>query len=113
VKPLVRELPLSIKKLTDEIKETVGRIIPGTQVILYGSQVRKEAGADSDFDLLVLLPEPVAPGVEEALDQALYDLELKWGVVLSTLVYDLKVWDYPLYRAMPLHQAIEREGILL
>lgn len=110
---LVREIPLSIKKLTDEIKEAVGRTTPGAQVILYGSRAREEAGADADFDLLVLLPEPVVPGVEEALDQALYDLELKWGVVLSTLIYDQKVWDYPLYRAMPLHQAVEREGILL
>ena len=108
-----REIPLSIKKLTAEIKETIGRIIPGAQVILYGSRVRKEAGSDSDFDLLILLPEPVASEVEETLDRALYDLELKWGVVLSTLVYDLKVWDHPLCRAMPLHQAIEREGILL
>ena len=113
MKSLERENPLSTKKLIEEIKETVGRVMPGSQVILYGSQAREEAGADADFDLLVLLPEPVAPEVEEALDHALYDLELKWGVVLSTLVYDLKVWDHPLHRAMPLHQAIEREGILL
>ena len=109
----MRKIPPSIKKLTDQIKEAVSRTVPGAQVFLYGSRAREEAGADADFDLVVLLPEPVELVVEEALDQALYDLELKWGVVLSTLVYDLKVWDYPIYRAMPLHQAVEREGILL
>ncbi|MBI2506331.1 MAG: nucleotidyltransferase domain-containing protein [Candidatus Latescibacteria bacterium] len=113
MKSLVREIPLSIKKLADEIKEAVGRTTPGAHVILYGSRARDEARTDSDFDLLILLPESVAPGIEEALDQALYDLELKWGVVLSTMIYAQKVWDYPLYRAMPLHQAVDREGILL
>lgn len=108
-----REIPLSIKKLTEEIKEAVKQVVPDAQAVLYGSQAREEAGSDADFDLLVLLPEPVESEVEEALDQALYDLELKWGVVLSTLVYDQKAWDHPLCRAMPLHQAVEREGILL
>lgn len=113
MKSSIRETPLSIKKLTGEIKEAVGRVIPGARVILYGSRAREEAGVDSDFDLLLLLPDSATSVVEEAIDRALYDLELKWGVVLSTLIYDQKVWDYPLYRAMPLHQAVEREGILL
>lgn len=113
MKSLGREIPLAIEKLTKEIRETVEQVVPGAQAILYGSQAREEAGADSDFDLLILFPEPVSSEVEEVLDRALYDLELKWGVVLSTLVYNLKAWNHPLCRAMPLHQAVEREGILL
>jgi predicted nucleotidyltransferase len=113
MKSLDREIPLAIKQLTDEIKKAIGQVVPAAQVVLYGSQARKEAGSDSDFDLLILFPEPVSPGVEEVLDQALYDLELRWGVVLSTLVHDQKTWEHPLCRATPLHQAVEREGILL
>ena len=113
MKSLDREIPLAIDKLIKKIKEVVEQVVPGAQVVLYGSQARKEAGSGSDFDLLILLPKPVEPEVEETLDRALYDLELEWSVLLSTLVYDLKVWDQPLCRAMPLHQAIEREGILL
>ena len=99
--------------LLQEIKRTVEELIPDAQVILYGSHSRGEGGPDSDLDLLILLPDSTAPANEEELDRALYDLELKHGVVLSTLVYRQRTWEQPGYRAIPLQQNIEREGVRL
>ena len=99
--------------LIKEVKEAVKGVVPRAQVILYGSQARAEASMESDYDLLILLPHSVTQEVEETLNSLFYDLELKWNIVLSTLIYDLEAWNQPLYRALPLHQEIDREGILL
>lgn len=99
--------------LIQEVKAAVKGVVPGAQVILYGSQARAEAGPESDYDLLILFPHSASSEVEEVLNSLFYDLELKWNIVLSTLIYDLEVWNQPLYRALPLHQEIDREGILL
>lgn len=99
--------------LLQGIKRTVEGLIPDSQVILYGSHSRGEGTSESDLDLLVLLPDSVSPAIEEKLDRALYELELKHGIVLSTLVYTQATWEQPGYRAIPLRRSIEREGVLL
>lgn len=95
------------------IKRIVTQQISGAQVILYGSHCRSEGESDSDVDLLILLPDETLAAAEEALDRALYALELDQKAILSTLVYRQSIWEQPAYRVMPLRQNIEREGILL
>jgi len=95
------------------IKEVTRKQIREAQVILYGSHSRGEGRPESDLDLLIIVPDSATSVAEEELDRSLYDFELKQGVVLSTLIYRQSAWEQPSYRAMPLHQNIEREGILL
>ncbi len=99
--------------LVGEIKKVVGSVWLDAQVILFGSQARGEAGPESDIDLLILVRGPVTPTSREQLNRSLYNLELKWGIILSTLVYDVGEWRHATRRATPLYQRIEREGISL
>jgi predicted nucleotidyltransferase len=90
----------------------VQAITPDATLILYGSRARGTASLDSDYDLLILV-EQLTQQLEDQLGDQLYTLELEYGVILSTLVYERHVWDSPLSKAMPLHQSIEQEGVLV
>ena len=78
-------------------------------IVLYGSEARGEAGADSDIDLLVLLDEVADYGAElrRCLD-ALYPLALEWGRPIS--VTPVAADEYETVPC-PLYGRAHQEGI--
>jgi predicted nucleotidyltransferase len=100
-------------ELLRRIRETVRAVEPTAQVILYGSRARGDAAPDSDWDLLVLLDGPVDLGRKRALSHRLYELEWDTGDVLSLVIRERAQWESSLYRAMPFHWNVTREGIAL
>lgn len=43
------------EKIIDKIKELKGTVLPSGKLILFGSQARRDATTDSDWDMLLLL----------------------------------------------------------
>jgi predicted nucleotidyltransferase len=110
--------PQSMNLLADaallaRCRAAVQAVAPGASVILYGSRARGSATPESDYDLLVLVEGPLTRQLEDLIGDKLYALELESDSVFSLLVYEKKIWDSPLYKAMPLHRNVDREGILL
>ncbi len=100
------------RALLEQCKAAVHRLAPAAALILYGSRSRHESQPTSDYDLLILVDE-IQPGTEDRLGDALYEIELEHGVVISALVFDRRSWAQPQYRAMPLYRNIDRDGIVL
>lgn len=99
--------------LLERVKQAVTEIVPGAQLVLYGSRARGDAGTESDYDLLVLVDDPPTLELEAMIRDRLYPIELETGAVLTLLVEGRDRWQSPLYRAMPLVQAVERDGVLV
>lgn len=103
-------LPADIE-LLKRCKAAIKEILPDAELILYGSRARGQAAPDSDYDLLVLTDQQADLDLEEELRSEIFDLQLEYDVVLSVFAYNRGQWSSPLYRAMPFHKNIDREGI--
>lgn len=95
------------------IAEMVCAVEPDAEVILYGSHARGDAAPDSDWDLLILLDDTPTKAREDAVCHALYALQIAMGIVLSAIVRGKREWESRLYRAMPFHQNVEHDGLVL
>ena len=63
--------------------------------------------------MLLLTETPLSRDEENAVADAIYELELARGVVVSTIHYDRAEWDAPLTRATPFRTRVEAEAVLL
>lgn len=95
------------------VKRAVQRVVQSATVLLYGSTARGERGPGSDYDLLILTDKPLSDHEAEAVHNAVYELELSHGVVLSTIYYTKRDWDAPVNAAMPFHERVEQDAVVL
>ena len=101
------------KSVCTSVNEIVCHGIPDATVLLYGSVARGVAGPDSDWDLLVLTDGLPTPAQRQGISDALYGLELQHSLVISELVCSRDEWDASLSCVGPLHQNVERDGVLI
>ena len=78
--------------LIDKIRTVLRDLIPSARVLLYGSQARGDAGADSDVDLLILTPGGITNEFEQSIISKLYDVELEYGTIISSLIMPEELW---------------------
>jgi predicted nucleotidyltransferase len=100
-------------ELLRRCKKAIRRVVPDADVILYGSRARGDADEYSDYDILVLTNGPADIPVHEKMVERIFPLELDSGAVLTLIIYNRGQWDTPLYRAMPFHENVDRDGVLL
>lgn len=100
-------------ELLKRVKTAVHTLSPTAEIILYGSRARGTAGADSDWDFLILLPSPRDKTLEAQIKDRLYDVELETDTVLSSIIRSKQEWRSSRYAVLPLRQQIERDGVLL
>ncbi|MEM1122515.1 MAG: nucleotidyltransferase domain-containing protein [Bacteroidota bacterium] len=100
----------SSKKILKKIKQTVQKIEPQSEVILFGSRARGDEKEDSDWDILILIPRQANLKEEQKFRHQLFELELEYGQAISTFVHSKKDWENK-YKVTPLYQNIKQEGI--
>lgn len=86
---------------------------PVCAVVLFGSKARDrgEAGPDSDLDLLVLTTRPVEWAERKAMLNELYDIQLRYDVLLSPLIVLESDWGDGPYSVLPLYDEISEQGV--
>jgi len=99
--------------LLRKCKQAIRQVVPDADVILYGSRARGDATEYSDYDILVLTSGSADIPVHEKMIDSIFPLELDSGAVLTLAIYNRQRWDTPLYRAMPFHENIDRDGVLI
>ena len=100
-------------EIVKQIKQTICQAEPTATAILYGSEARGDACADSDIDVLILLDgEQRDLQRESDISGALYELELKTGVLISPIIMLRKLWENRPFKT-PFYINVMNEGVPL
>jgi len=81
------------------------------RIYLFGSQARGEAGSDSDYDLLVVVPTSTLPRYRR--DLAAFEALRGVGVAKDVLVLTYDEFERERQVVCSLPATVEREGVLV
>jgi predicted nucleotidyltransferase len=96
------------------LAEIVRRLVEALQperIYLFGSRARGDAGVDSDYDLMVVVPQLAEPAYR--LAQRAHSVLWGLGTAADILVWSREAFDSRLHLAASLPATILREGTLL
>ena len=100
-------------EILSKIRDVISGIAPKSEVYLYGSRARGNSKKQSHWDILILLNiNSITFDYEKRIIDALYDIEIETGEVISPLIYTKKDWDNKHFFT-PLYENINRDGIRL
>jgi predicted nucleotidyltransferase len=101
-------------EIVEKIRGVMHANFPQTETYLYGSEARGDARPDSDFDLLVLVPDELNDHDVALLRMdvfgKLYDIMLNDLVDIAPLILRHRTWNE---RKTPFTANVMREGVLL
>lgn len=98
--------------IINEIRQLKQNLLPGSRLVLFGSQARKDASNNSDWDMLLLLDK--AKITHSDFDTYAYPfVELGWklGEYFSMKVYSLSEWQTRSHSLF--YKNVEQDGIEL
>lgn len=96
------------------LDEVVRRLVEAYQperVYLFGSVARGEAGPDSDYDLLLIVPDDAPP--ERRRGRLAYEVLWGTGVAVDVLVWTTSQFESRAHLPASLPATVLREGKLL
>lgn len=97
-----------------KLAEIVSRLVEAYEperIYLFGSEARGDAGPDSDFDLLVVVPNEAPPEMKRS--RLAYERLWGTGVAADVLVWTKENFDSRLHLRASLPATVLREGKLL
>lgn len=99
------------KAILELKKKLAGRFGPELELFLFGSVARGEYDEFSDIDILVLVPGSVDMSLEREIIDESFEIELKYEVVFSLIIFSTDFWKSNMAKVMPLLMNVERESL--
>ncbi len=100
----------ALANISQELRKTLGSVIAG--VYAFGSRVRGDHSALSDFDLFILVTEKNIE-IERKIIGIIVDIESEYGLSFSPLIKTTRSFELEKNYNSPFYQNIKREAIVL
>jgi len=84
---------------------------PIDSIILFGSKAKGTDETESDIDLLLLTQQKLTWQERDAITDALFDIQLEYDVVISTLVVATKEWSEGIYSVLAIYDEVYKYGV--
>lgn len=82
------------------------------EIIIFGSKVRGNSERESDIDILIVL-DKLTWEIKKTISELAAQENIKFGVLISTVRYDVTTWENPVVKATPFYSTIRKEGVQL
>lgn len=107
---MLQEIQTELDEFTVLVKKCFGENLKS--IIVYGSYARGDYNENSDIDIMILvsLPEEEIKLSENSIYDGAFDLELKYGKVLSPVVKNQEFFEY-WSDTLPFYRNIKVEGV--
>ncbi|MBS3976024.1 MAG: nucleotidyltransferase domain-containing protein [Syntrophomonadaceae bacterium] len=86
---------------------------PVQEVRLFGSFAKGEGTEDSDLDIFVLTTRPVSYTEKAAMSDAIFEINLQYGVIIHLLIASADEWNSSVWSQLPVYQDIRQEGAII
>lgn len=94
-----------------DIVRLLARAYQPERIYLFGSHARNEASQDSDYDLLVVVPESATP--QQQRSRLAYEVLWGTGVAADVLVTTVSQFERRAHLNASLAGTVQREGVLV
>ena len=101
------------KEILKKFREKVAERFPSSQVILFGSRARGDAGPQSDADVVVILKNAPSEEDQEFISDSAWETGYPYGLVIVPVVFSLEEWESGPERFSLLVKAVQSEGVPL
>ena len=102
-----------ILKSLQAVKRRISGEYNVDRIVLFGSVARGQFDNESDVDILIVLRDLPSHRIRNRISSIILDINLEYDANLSGLVVDKKSWDDGPLSVLPIHDEVEREGILI
>ncbi|MFH0812682.1 MAG: nucleotidyltransferase domain-containing protein [Pseudomonadota bacterium] len=99
------------EQLSAEIKNVIRAEYPSAEIILFGSRSRGEEKAYSDWDILIIIDDPVREKEKIEIQNKIFEIELQSGEIINSIIHTRKEWNNPLLQATPFYRNVMSEGV--
>ena len=87
------------------MKSQILKVAPGAKVMLFGSMAYGTPTEESDWDILILTPQPVNATLKKNIHDALFPISVKIATFINTLTIQEDEWHknpsyYSLYQSI-------------
>lgn len=100
-----------LKRVRAAIESVIGS--EAIELYLYGSRARGDATPESDWDLLLILPDELAQSHRDAVRSVLYDISLDTDELLSCIIFGRSDWEFLKLAESPFAVNVQQEAIPL
>jgi predicted nucleotidyltransferase len=81
------------------------------ELYLYGSRARGDATPESDWDLLLILPDERVNTLSDAVRSALYTISLDTNEIVSCVIFGRSDWEFLKLAETPFAVNVQQEAI--